>query len=57
MSETPAAHLARLRVHFGDRWRIDWSNSAYIAQHRATGRRITAASVPELEAALLAEAE
>jgi hypothetical protein len=57
VSETPAAHLARLRVQFGDKWRIDRSDSAFLAQHRTTGRRITATSLPKLEAALLAEGE
>src|SRR5215467_5389363 len=57
MSETPAAHLAWLRVQYGDRWRIDTRNSACVAQHRTAGRRITGTSVPELEVALRAEGE
>ncbi len=32
MSETPAARLIGLRVRFGDQWRIDRSNSTYVAQ-------------------------
>jgi hypothetical protein len=56
-TETPGSHLAGLRVQYGGRWRIDKSNLAYMARHRSTGRHITATSLPELEAALLAEGE
>jgi hypothetical protein len=57
MTETPAAHLARLRVQYGDRWRIDKNDSAYVARHRITGKRLMATTLPDLEAVLIAEAE
>jgi hypothetical protein len=59
MSETPAAHLARLRVEHGARWRIDRTGPgglaeqpSYIAAERSTGRRIVTASLAELQARL-----
>jgi hypothetical protein len=49
--ETPAAHLARLKVTCQG-WRIVRDGGRITATERATGRRITAASPSELEAAL-----
>ena len=54
MSQTPAAHLAKLRVVYGDRWRIDRTERragapAYIACERSTGRRMVSADIADLE--------
>jgi hypothetical protein len=50
-SETPAAHLARLKVTYQSR-RIERDGKRLVAIERTTGRCITVASAGELEAAL-----
>ena len=42
MSETPATHLARLRVQYGSRFRIERNGSRFTARERASGRAIRA---------------
>jgi hypothetical protein len=57
-SQTPAAHLARLQVTW-PAWRITrdipevTGSRGFTAVERATGRRIIAATVGELEATLM----
>ena len=51
MSRTPAAVLARLKVTY-QAWRITRSADGFTAVEHSTGRRITAATVGELETAL-----
>jgi hypothetical protein len=57
VTETPGSHLARLRVQYGDRWRIDRTDSGFAARYRSSGRRITASTLPELEGDLITQAE
>jgi hypothetical protein len=56
-SETPATHLARLRVQFGLHYRIEQASDSgrpgYVAKHRTTGQRIYAGSPAALEGKLL----
>jgi len=47
-SETPAAHLARLKVTYQG-WRIERDGSRIVAVDREDGRRIVAAPPGELE--------
>jgi hypothetical protein len=54
-SETPAAHLARLKVTYRG-WRIERDGERIVAVERGTGGRITAATTGELDSRL-AEAE
>jgi hypothetical protein len=53
-TETPATHLARLRVQFGLHYRIEQARDSgrpgYVAKHRATGQRIYAGSPPHSKA-------
>jgi hypothetical protein len=56
-TETPGSHLARLRVQYGGRWRIDRSDSAYVARQRSTGSRIQAATLAGLEGELISQGE
>lgn len=59
-SQTSAAHLARLQVTW-PAWRITrdipevTGSRGYTAVERATGRRLTAPDLGELEAALMAQ--
>jgi hypothetical protein len=64
MSRTQAAELARIKVRFAARWRIDYRSveaasgpgfSRYVATERATGRVLTDASVAGLEVKLQCE--
>jgi hypothetical protein len=52
MRETPATHLARLRVQYGSRFRIERSESRFTARERASARRISASTPGELEGKL-----
>ena len=59
-AETPAAHLARLKVSH-PRWRIDRSGPGalartFIAVERSTGRRIVTKTLGELEGRLIGQA-
>ncbi len=56
MGETPAAHLARLRIQYGERYRLDRQDDGrpvYVARERHTGRVTRAASVGALEGKLI----
>jgi hypothetical protein len=55
-TETPAAHLARLKVQRPG-WQIGRTPDGFVAVDRATGKRITAATVSELDGALIAQGE
>jgi hypothetical protein len=59
-TETPAAHLARLRVQFGLHYRIeqacDSGRPGYVARHRTTGQLTYAGSPAALEGKLLDQA-
>ena len=52
MSETPATHLARLRVQYGSRFRIERNEGGFTAHERASARTISASSPGELEGKL-----
>jgi len=55
-TETPGSHLARLRVQFGGRFRIehrDGDEDRYTARDRRSGRTITSDSPGELESRLI----
>ena len=56
MSETPATHLARLRVQYGSRFRIERNQGRFTARERASGRTIRANSSGELEGKLIEQA-
>jgi hypothetical protein len=60
-TETPATHLARLRVQFGLHYRIEQARGSerheYVAKHRTTGQRIYAGSPAALEGKLLDQAQ
>jgi hypothetical protein len=56
MMETPASHLALLRVQYGQRFRIDHDEGRYTARERASGRTISASSPSELEGKLIEQA-
>ncbi len=56
-TETAGAHLARLRVQYGDRYRVQRDGAAYLAVERSSGRRLAATTAPELEGKLIAQAE
>ena len=49
MSEPTATHLARLRVQYGNRFRIERNEGHFTARERASGRTISANSPGELE--------
>ena len=54
--ETPGKHLARIRVQFGERFRIEHRDSdedRYTARDRRSGRTISADSPGELEGRLI----
>jgi hypothetical protein len=57
VTETPGSHLARLRVQYGDRWRIDHREDRFTARHRGSGRVIRADSLGELESRLIERAQ
>jgi hypothetical protein len=56
MSETAATHLARLRVQYGSRFRIERNEGLFTARERASGRTISASSPGELEGKLIEQA-
>jgi hypothetical protein len=56
MSETTATHLARLRVQYGSRFRIERIEGRFTARERASGRTISASSPGELEGKLIEQA-
>jgi hypothetical protein len=53
MSETTATHLARLRVHYGNCFRIERNGTIFTARERASGRTIIASSPGDLEGKLI----
>ena len=54
MSETTtASHLARLRVQYGSRFRIERNEGRFTARERASGHTISASSLGELEGKLI----
>jgi hypothetical protein len=53
MSETTAAHVARLRLQYGSRFRIERNEGRFTARDRASGRTISASSPGELEVKLI----
>jgi hypothetical protein len=56
MSETTATHLARLRVQYGSRFRIERNEGGFTARERASGQTISAGSPSELEGRLIEQA-
>jgi hypothetical protein len=56
MSETTASHLARLRVQYGSRFRIERNEGRFTACERASGRTISASSPGELDGKLIEQA-
>jgi hypothetical protein len=56
MSEITATHLARLRVQYGSRFRIERNGGRFIARERASGHTISARSPGELEGRLIEQA-
>ena len=52
MTETPATHLARLKITWQS-WDFRRDSEGFIAVHRRTRKRIVADTVPGLEARLL----
>jgi hypothetical protein len=54
--ETPAAHLARVKVQFGARYAIASDEHGYTARDRKSGRTIRADSPGDLEALLIEHA-
>ena len=56
MSETPATHLARLRLQYGSRFRIEQNEGRFTARERASGQTISASSPGELEGKLIEQA-
>jgi hypothetical protein len=49
MSETPATHLARLRVQYGSRFRIERNAGRFTARERVSGQTITPAAQMSLK--------
>ena len=56
MRETPAKHLARLRVQHGSRFRIERNDGRFTARERASGQTISASSPGELEGKIIEQA-
>jgi hypothetical protein len=52
-SETPAAHVARLKVQYGARYAITADGDAYSARDRRSARTVRTASPADLEAELI----
>jgi hypothetical protein len=54
-TETPGKHLARLRVQFGDRFRVDRNGSGFVARDRKSGKKTHADTLGGLEGKLIAQ--
>jgi hypothetical protein len=54
--ETPAAHLARLRVQYGDMYRVDRTEQGFQARDRRNGQTIKADTIAQLERELIGKA-